>query len=145
MKESSLRQQCGSTLIEVMLSVIIFAILVIAGGAATLISRSSIAELKNKHVALAEAVRIIEISRDSSDLKSEETNPGEPVRFYEDPFNIGALTLDPQPDWQANINGQLRDIVAELETVGNNLNELTVRVYYTDDQYVTLKSRISNF
>jgi len=137
----------GSTLIEILISIIILAVMLITSGAAIFQSRRTIVAVGDQQAALGEAIRIIEIARNSTEFKTIDTL-GTIVRVFEDPSHQGQLTLDPQTNWQVNINGQWHNIEAELETVdvdALHLNELRVQVGYTDTLNITMQSRFSNF
>ena len=61
----------GVSLIELMITAIIIAIIALAGGAVIHLSRSALATQRDKHAALTEAIRIMELARIAIDLRGE--------------------------------------------------------------------------
>ena len=141
--------EMGATLIEVMLSVIILAVIAVAGGAGVYLSRNSIAKEKDRNAALTEAIRIMELVRNTAELRGAETGS-----FYEDPANEGSLLLG-NLNWSNDINGISRPITGHIDhyedapspydaTINATFNEITVTVGYQDDTAVALKTIITD-
>jgi prepilin-type N-terminal cleavage/methylation domain-containing protein len=149
MRTASLRNnKQGSTLIEIMVASVIFAVAIIASGTAVQLSRNSIGEQRNKHAALCEAIRIMELAQVSPDL----FNAWSDVALYEDvdeDTNEDVLRLGaPSTPWQVSINGQLKDVSASLEIdhLGiPGLLQVTASVEYEDGRQIELKTLITDY
>ena len=134
----------GVSLIELMITAIILAIIALAGGAVIHLSRSALATQRDKHAALTEAIRIMELARIAIDLR------GENGPFFE---GANGLTLIGSPPWQLDINGRLQNITVNLATTGvspyltyesKKFTKISVSIDYKDGLPVILESIITD-
>jgi Tfp pilus assembly protein PilX len=144
LSDQTRKSKAGTTLIELMLSAIILAIIAIAGGAIIYLSRSALAVQRDKHAALTEAVRIMELARVTTGLRDTEG------AFYEDDEGL-ILGSDP---WEIEINGTPQTVTGMLTTTkispypdvtsNRQFTEISVSVDYKDGANVTLESIITD-
>lgn len=144
-----LKKRAGVTLIEILISIIIFALVAAVGGAAVQLARSSIVKQRDRNAALTEAIRIMELIRTSSVLWSSPANnfyPQDPSDPYDGHFSTNMV------NWTVNINNRTNLVTGTIQhgtnSPYNNINmpynEITVTIYLPDEQDVVLSTIVTD-
>ncbi|MFC1467991.1 prepilin-type N-terminal cleavage/methylation domain-containing protein [Verrucomicrobiota bacterium] len=102
----------GATLVEVMIAVIILAVIVIGAGAMLSLSRGTISVQRNKHVALAKAIEIMERIQAETYANIRPPDPSPTIYTLDENLNINA---DTNYVWYVDINGIDRPISIAVE------------------------------
>ncbi|QBG46124.1 type II secretion system protein [Verrucomicrobia bacterium S94] len=138
------RKRCGFSLIEIMVAVVILAVLAIGGAALVQRAGITVAEQKNKRVALEAANRRLEQLR-AQPYDVLDDGPVGAVRYASRYADGSFRVVDQKPEETVAINGVQRPIYVELERVSETrpvreFVQATVFVEYRSGEAVSLRT-----